>query len=120
MENSFRALNIAFIYEWALLAENIGINLFKVIDSIKKRKGTHDNMMKPGFGVGGYCLPKDGLLAQWSIENIFHISNLKLKMTIEALQINDKMPLHAQSLLTISVEWIAVPMNALTPICLHV
>lgn len=99
LENSFRALNIAFIYEWTLLAEKIGINLFKVINSIKKRKGTHDNMMKPGFGVGGYCLPKDGLLAQWSIENIFHISNLKLKMTIEALKINDKMPLHTFDLI---------------------
>ena len=99
LENSYRAVNIAFIYEWTLFAEKVGVNLFKIIDAIKKRSGTHDNMMKPGFGVGGYCLPKDSLLAQWSITNIFHIPDLKLNMSLEALQINDKMPLHTFNLI---------------------
>ena len=48
--------NIAFIYEWTLLAEQLGIDLFGVIDSIRVRQGTHDNIRFPGFGVGGYCL----------------------------------------------------------------
>ena len=47
LENSFRAVNIAFIYEWTLLAEKVGVNLFEVIEIIKQRKGTHDNIMKP-------------------------------------------------------------------------
>jgi UDP-N-acetyl-D-glucosamine dehydrogenase len=94
LENSYRAMNIAFIQEWTELAEEMGINLFEVIDSIKKRKGTHDNMMKPGFGVGGYCLPKDALFAQWSLNNYHSDKKLKLPLTLQAIAINDKMPQH--------------------------
>lgn len=99
LENSYRAANIAFIHEWTLMAELIGVNLFEVVDSIRVRKGTHDNMMYPGFGVGGYCLTKDSLLAQWSLRNFFE-SNLVLEMTLKALEINNKMPLHTFDLLT--------------------
>lgn len=57
LENSYRATNIAFIQEWTELAESVGVNLFEVIQAIKKRN-THNNIMLPGFGVGGYCLSK--------------------------------------------------------------
>ncbi len=93
LENSYRAMNIAFIHEWTLYAEEIGVNLFDIIQSIKVRKGTHDNIMKPGFGVGGYCLTKDSLLAQWSINNIFKL-DLSLGLTLNALKVNYQMPLH--------------------------
>lgn len=93
LENSYRAVNIAFIHEWTLLAEKIGVNLFEVIDSIRVRKGTHDNIRQPGFGVGGYCLTKDPLLAQWSATRLFQ-TDVVLSMTIEALRINQRMPLH--------------------------
>lgn len=98
LENSYRALNIAFIYEWTLFAEDIGINLFEVIDSIKVRKGTHDNIMYPGFGVGGYCLPKDPLLAQWASKSLFN-RELNLNFSIEAVKVNDFMPHHTFDLL---------------------
>src|SRR5262249_9123144 len=42
LENSYRAVNIALIHEWALFAERAGLDLFAVIDSIRVRKGTHD------------------------------------------------------------------------------
>jgi UDP-N-acetyl-D-glucosamine dehydrogenase len=93
LENSYRSVNIAFIHEWALLAERIGVNLFAVIDSIRVRKGTHDNMRLPGFGVGGYCLTKDPLLAQWSATKLF-ATGVTLEMTLDALRINQRMPLH--------------------------
>lgn len=92
LENSYRAMNIAFIYEWTLLAEKMGINLFSVVEGIRKRP-THKNIMAPGFGVGGYCLTKDALLAEWSAKNLYdHASGLPFSM--EAIKINDKMPLH--------------------------
>ena len=48
MENSYRALNIAFIDEWSKFAEIINIDLFDVIAAIKVRP-THNNIMRPGF-----------------------------------------------------------------------
>jgi len=98
LENSYRAMNIAFIYEWTLLAEDIGINLFEVIDSIKVRKGTHDNMMYPGFGVGGYCLTKDPLLAHWASKNIFK-REAHLEFSVKSVNVNDLMPHHTFDLL---------------------
>ncbi len=97
LENSYRALNIAFIHEWTLLAEKIGINLFEVVDSIRVRTGTHDNMRYPGFGVGGYCLTKDSLLAQWSAANLFGVETV-LEIILAGLKTNYDMPLHTLEL----------------------
>ncbi len=93
LENSYRAANIALMFEWAKLAENIGVNLFDVIKSIKVRKGTHDNMLRPSLGVGGYCLTKDPVLANWAAEALFGLED-KLPMAVHAVNINDLMPMH--------------------------
>jgi len=97
LENSYRAVNIALIYEWTLLAEKSGVNLFSVIKGIRQRK-THANIMEPGFGVGGYCLTKDSLLALWSASNYFG-SDYGLPFSKSALEVNDKMPLHTLDLI---------------------
>lgn len=98
LENSYRSANIAFMHEWTLLAERVGIDLWSVVDSIRVRKGTHDNMRYPGFGVGGYCLTKDSLLAAWSARNLFQVE-AGLDVTMNALRINHLMPLHTLHLL---------------------
>ena len=97
MENSYRAMNIAFIYEWTLMAEDVGVNLFEVVDSISVRDGTHDNMMYPGFGVGGYCLPEDPLLGEWASQELFGREE-ELTFSKKAVKINDLMPLHTYDL----------------------
>ena len=98
LENAYRAMNIAFIHEWALYAEEVGVNLFEVVDSIRVRKGTHDNMRYPGFGVGGYCLTKDPILADWAYKNLFGKEKI-LNLSLEAINVNDLMPLHTFDLL---------------------
>jgi UDP-N-acetyl-D-glucosamine dehydrogenase len=103
LENSYRSVNIAFIHEWTLLAEKIGVNLFEVVDSIRVRKGTHDNMRYPGFGVGGYCLTKDSLLAQWGGMQLLD-ADVVLGMTLEALRTNYAMPLHTLDLVLEAAE----------------
>lgn len=97
LENSFRAMNIAFIQEWADYAQKAGVNLFEVIDAIRMRP-THKNIMAPGFGVGGYCLPKDSLLADWSYNNLFD-GRGQLKMSLDAIATNDLMPEYTFKLL---------------------
>jgi len=97
LENSYRAMNIAFIQEWTEYAEKAQVNLFEVIEAIRVRP-THKNIMLPGFGVGGYCLTKDSLLANWSYQNLYD-SDKKLKMSVDAVAINDLMPNHTFELL---------------------
>ena len=97
LENSYRAMNIAFMQEWTELAEVAGVNLFEVIDGIKKRD-THNNIMLPGFGVGGYCLTKDPILADWGNIELFNREH-HLSMGLNALDVNDNMPLHSFNLL---------------------
>lgn len=94
MENAYRATNIAFIEEWALLAERAGVDLFDVVSSIRVRKGTHDNMMLPGLGVGGYCVTKDALLAAYGAEEILGIE-AELPFSRRAILTNERMPLRA-------------------------
>jgi nucleotide sugar dehydrogenase len=93
MENSYRATNIALTLEWARFAEQIGVDLFKVRDAIRKRKGTHDNLLRPSLGVGGYCLTKDPVLANWAMQTLFGLEGT-LDVAIRSVNINDTMPLH--------------------------
>lgn len=93
LENSFRAMNIAFIVEWTRFAEEAGVDLYEVVNAIRMRP-THQNIMLPGLGVGGYCLTKDALLASWARMNLFGSEN-PLLQSETGVNINDKMPLYA-------------------------
>jgi UDP-N-acetyl-D-glucosamine dehydrogenase len=74
LENTFRAVTIALMEEWASFAETIGVDLFEIVNSIRARP-THSNIRTPGFGVGGYCLTKDPLMAQLASREIFHFDH---------------------------------------------
>ena len=93
LENSFRAMNIAFIVEWSRFAEEAGVDIFEVVKAIRMRP-THKNIMLPGLGVGGYCLTKDPLLASWAKKELFQ-SETGLGQSEKGVMINDKMPLYA-------------------------
>lgn len=93
LENSYRAMNIAFAVEWSRYAEEAGVNLYEIVNAIRMRP-THSNLMYPGIGVGGYCLTKDPLLASWAKINHFN-SNDRLEQSEKGVKINDKMPHYA-------------------------
>jgi UDP-N-acetyl-D-glucosamine dehydrogenase len=97
VENSFRATILAFLHEWSLFAERNGVDLIKVIDAIKVRP-THSNMIFPGPGIGGYCLPKDGGLAVWSYRHLMGFEDDLFKITPMAININDGRALHVPQL----------------------
>lgn len=91
MENSFRAVNIAFIEEWARFAECTGMDLPSVVRAIKIRP-THQNIMRPGFGVGGYCLTKDPLLAGIGAREFFGLPDFSFSFCEAAVKTNHLMP----------------------------
>jgi UDP-N-acetyl-D-glucosamine dehydrogenase len=97
VENSFRATLLAFLDEWSLFAEQNGVDLIKVIDAIKVRP-THSNMIFPGPGIGGYCLPKDGGLGLWAYRHIHGFEDDIFKITPLAIDINDTRSLHVAQL----------------------
>jgi UDP-N-acetyl-D-glucosamine dehydrogenase len=97
VENSYRATILAFLNEWSLFAETNGVDIMKVINAIKVRP-THSNIIFPGPGIGGYCLPKDGGLGLWAYKHLMGFENDIFKITPEAININDTRGLHAAQL----------------------
>jgi len=97
VENSYRATTLAFMHEWSLFAERNGVDLPKVIEAIKVRP-THSNMIFPGPGIGGYCLPKDGGLGVWSYHTLMGFEDDIFKITPLAIDINDTRALHVAGL----------------------
>ena len=82
LENSFRDINIAFANEVAKLSGKIGINPWQAIELANKHPRV--NILKPGPGVGGHCIPLDPwFLIQYNPEAKF----IKL-----ARRVNDSMP----------------------------
>jgi nucleotide sugar dehydrogenase len=97
VENSYRATILAFLDEWSLFAERNGVDLIKVIKAIKMRP-THSNMIFPGPGIGGYCLPKDGGLGVWAYKHILGFEDDIFRITPMAIDINDTRGLHVGQL----------------------
>ena len=97
IENSFRATILAFLDEWSIFAERNGVDLIKVIEAIKVRP-THNNIIFPGPGIGGYCLPKDGGLGVWAYRHIHGFEDDIFKITPLAIDINDTRALHVAQL----------------------
>jgi nucleotide sugar dehydrogenase len=99
VENSYRAAILAFLNEWSMFAERNGVDLIKVINAIKMRP-THSNIIFPGPGIGGYCLPKDGGLGYWAYRHIlgFEDGDSIFKITPTVIDINDTRALHAAEL----------------------
>ncbi|MBP7829251.1 MAG: GDP-mannose dehydrogenase [Kiritimatiellae bacterium] len=97
VENSYRATILAFLDEWSVFAERNGVDLTKVIKAIKVRP-THNNIIFPGPGIGGYCLPKDGGLGYWAYRHLLGFEDDIFKITTSAIDINDTRALHVAEL----------------------
>ena len=91
MENSYRAVNIAFIDEWRRFAEVASVDLFEVIDAIRVRP-THNNIRQPGLGVGGYCLTKDPDFGPIAARELFSRPDLAFPFSTGALAVNAESP----------------------------
>jgi UDP-N-acetyl-D-glucosamine dehydrogenase len=111
IENSYRATILAFMDEWSQFAERNGVDLKKVIEAVKVRP-THSNMIFPGPGIGGYCLPKDGGLGVWAYKHIFGWEDNIFKITPMAIDINDTRSLHPPQLVRDALRNMGKPLAA--------
>ena len=108
MENSYRSTILAFMHEWSVFAEHNGVDIEKVIRAIKVRP-THSNIIFPGPGVGGYCLPKDGGLGVWANKHILGWEEELFKFTPLAIDVNDTRSLYAAQLVRDALRNMNVP-----------
>jgi UDP-N-acetyl-D-glucosamine dehydrogenase len=97
VENSYRATTLAFLDEWSVFAEKNGVDLTKVVSAIQVRP-THANLIFPGPGIGGYCLPKDGGLGVWAYHTLMGFDDDLFKITPAAIDINDTRALRAAAI----------------------
>ena len=111
VENSYRSTILAFMDEWSLYAERNGVDLKKVIEAIKIRP-THSNILFPGPGIGGYCLPKDGGLGVWAYKHILGWDDKIFKVTPLAIDINDTRAMHAPQLVRDAMRNMGKPLAA--------
>jgi UDP-N-acetyl-D-mannosaminuronic acid dehydrogenase len=92
-ENAYRDVNIAFANEVALICEAVGGNVWKVRELVNKSPGR--NMLLPGAGVGGHCIPKD----PWLLVHQAQAKGVPIRLIPAARAVNAGMPLHMITLL---------------------
>ena len=64
LENTYRAINIAFINELKMLYDRMDINVWDVIEAAKS-KPFGFQAFYPGPGLGGHCIPIDPFYLTW-------------------------------------------------------
>jgi UDP-N-acetyl-D-glucosamine dehydrogenase len=64
LENTYRAVNIALVNELKVVFEQMGINIWDVIDAAKT-KPFGFQAFHPGPGLGGHCIPIDPFYLSW-------------------------------------------------------
>jgi UDP-N-acetyl-D-mannosaminuronic acid dehydrogenase len=83
MENTSRDVGIALANEFAAVAEGLGVDIVEAIELANKHPRV--NILKPGIGTGGHCIPVD----PWFINEV-DPANSRLIHT--ARLINDEVP----------------------------
>lgn len=93
LENTFRAVNISFINEMAIICEKLDVDVWEVIEAANTKPY---GFMKftPGPGIGGHCIPLDPLYLSWKMRSLGYTARF-----IElADKVNLEMPGHVVSL----------------------
>ena len=104
LENAYRDVRIAFSTEIVRYCDENNIDFYKVRDKVNEMLFQSDNassdpnavpsggLLIPMLGVGGHCLPKDGILLWWR-NNQKGNDNSK-SLILESRLINDASPVH--------------------------
>lgn len=102
LENAYRDVRIAFSTEIARYCDNNDIDFYAVRDKVNSLLDQSDNssmnpvevpkggVLVPLLGVGGHCLPKDGILLWWRMLETNR--DLSESLILNSRIINDKSP----------------------------
>jgi UDP-N-acetyl-D-glucosamine dehydrogenase len=90
LENTFRHLNIALVNEFAMFAQELGVDVWEVVRAAST-KPFGFMPFYPGPGVGGHCLPVDPTYWSWHVQQA---TGRRFRLVELANDINDHMPEH--------------------------
>ncbi len=93
VENAYRDVQIAFANEVALISAARGGDVWKVRELVNKSPGRQ--MLMPGAGVGGHCIPKDPWLLAYAVKD----RDIQLKIIPAARSVNTSMPVEVMRLI---------------------
>ncbi len=88
LENTFRHVNIALVNELAMVAADLGVDVWEAIDAAST-KPFGFMRFTPGPGVGGHCLPIDPSYLSWTVRQRLGRSFRFVEL---ANDVNDHMP----------------------------
>ena len=88
LENTFRAVNIGLINEIALIADQLGVDIWEIVDAASTKPF---GFMKftPGPGLGGHCIRVDPHYLSWKMRTL----DYKTRFIDLSFEINAKMPI---------------------------
>lgn len=87
LENSFRAINIGFVNEFAIICNKLGLDVWEIIDAAST-KPFGFMPFYPGPGLGGHCIPIDPLYLSWKLK----ILDYNARFIELASEVNHDMP----------------------------
>ncbi len=106
LENTFRAINIGSINEMALICNQLGVDVWEIIDAAKT-KPFGFMAFYPGPGLGGHCIPIDPLYLSWKMRKLnYHARFIDL-----ADQVNSSMPRYVVDRIIELVNKRRIPIN---------
>jgi UDP-N-acetyl-D-glucosamine dehydrogenase len=89
LENTYRSVNIAMVNELKILFQELGIDVWEVIDAAKT-KPFGFQAFYPGPGLGGHCIPIDPFYLSW----VARKHEIQTKFIELAGEVNTSMPLY--------------------------
>jgi UDP-N-acetyl-D-glucosamine dehydrogenase len=87
LENTFRATNIALANEFAIMCDQLNLDVWEIIEGAKS-KPFGFMPFYPGLGVGGHCIPIDPHYLAWKLKTI----NYTVRFVQLASEVNASMP----------------------------
>ena len=99
LENTFSLPNIALVNELAIMCQQIGVNVWEVIDAAST-KPFGFMPFYPGPGLGGHCIPIDPHYLAWKMQTV----NYKARFIELAAQINYEMPEYVVTKITTALN----------------
>lgn len=112
LENTYRAVNIALVNELKMLFDQMGIDIWDVVDAAKT-KPFGFQAFYPGPGLGGHCIPIDPFYLTWLARR----QGMSTRFIELAGEVNSRMPRYVIGQLAEFLNQVGKPIRG-TRICL--